>query len=96
MNEITEQEYMQSLEYLDEPADNTKYKADTNIVPMRDWQALLHKTEKGVIKYGAYNVLLILHNDPEFKGLFKYDTRDRKSTRLNSSHPVQSRMPSSA
>lgn len=75
MNEITEQEYMQSLEYLDEPADNTEYKADTNIVPMRDWQELLHKTEKGVIKYGAYNVLLILHNDPEFKGLFKYDTR---------------------
>lgn len=75
MNEITEQQYIQSLDYIDEPANNIEYEPSTNIVPMRDWQDLLHKSEKGLIKNGIYNVLVILHNDPEFKGLFKYDTR---------------------
>lgn len=75
MDEIIEQDYMDSLEYLDEPANNTEYEPTTNIVPMRDWQDLLHKSENGLIKNGVYNVSVILHHDPEFKGLFQYDTR---------------------
>ena len=43
-----------------------------------------------VHKYGAH----IFHTNN--KEVWDYVTRDRKSTRLNSSHPSSSRMPSSA
>ena len=43
--------------------------------------------------YGRYNNVIL--TDTELSGL-KTELPDRKSTRLNSSHKVQSRMPSSA
>ena len=54
---------------------------------------------KGAISFGLVHIPVALHtatqdNDIHFNQLCKEE--DRKSTRLNSSHSQQSRMPSSA
>ena len=52
---------------------------------------LIHKVENGELDMLGYVML-----NPELKEPFSDYARDRKSTRLNSSHTDSSRMPSSA
>ena len=79
MTEI-DTKYLESLNHFEDDDDPTDKEVDygvnsDNIVPMREWKELLHKTEKGNLINSGYNISLILQNDNEFKGLFKYDTR---------------------
>lgn len=72
--------YLESLEHFSDEDDTSENEPvydlpNNNIVPMRDWKELLHKTDKGGLINSGYNISLILQNDLEFKGLFKYDTR---------------------
>ena len=48
-----------------------------------------------VTKSGSYKIYAAVYKDKLLQGLYTVD-RDRKSTRLNSSHMPKSRMPSSA
>ena len=68
-------------------------------------KAMLESTEKGGVRNSIRNCLTVFQNDPLLSGAIAKNLLtertdiikpDRKSTRLNSSHKTESRMPSSA
>ena len=63
----------------------------TGSSPVRTYQNLIELYKKGYIDFSRITSI----NLDEYKGL-EPTNEDRKSTRLNSSHRVRSRMPSSA
>ena len=70
---------------------------DTFIAKNPDKDQFVLKAQYGMNTdewYDLYNKQVVMHN-PEYRGIGFYFI-DRKSTRLNSSHPLSSRMPSSA
>ena len=57
---------------------------------------ILHMREEEKLARDVYREFAKSYDCPVFSKIAAAEQRDRKSTRLNSSHTIQSRMPSSA
>ena len=73
---------------LDLGADETKLRAVLKSLPVSGYDVLIHRVSKSGIDCCSFDVLL--------DASCENHDQDRKSTRLNSSHSGESRMPSSA
>ena len=90
--------------YLDRfnPISHTKPKVSV-ILPARNEESFIEKCLNSLLKqdYDNYEIIAIDDNSEDntgqiIKRLAEKNSKDRKSTRLNSSHIQKSRMPSSA